>query len=120
VRHVEARKSFPSDCQNGPPLLGSVANSGCGQKDLNAVRIRLCREPLELLNKGQLLNAGVLRLSLSHHVHHFDATQDRASAVHGLEPHHRAHPPLDGPVILFDPIIQVGTLADADRLEFSS
>lgn len=48
------------DVQNGKPLVrddegaefdGSVAISGCGQKDLSAVRIRLCREPLELLNE---------------------------------------------------------------------
>jgi hypothetical protein len=62
----------------------------------------------------------VFRLSLSHHVDHFDAIQDRASALHGLKPHHQANPPLDGPMILFDTIIQVGTLADADRLELSS
>jgi len=99
---------------------GSVAISGCGQKDLSAVCIRLCGEPLELLGERQLLGAGVFRLSLSHHVHHFDATQDRASAPHGLEPHHRANPPLDGPMILFDPIIQVAALPDADRLQFAS
>jgi hypothetical protein len=33
---------------------GSVAISGCGQKDLSAVCIRLCGEPLELLGERQL------------------------------------------------------------------
>src|SRR5688500_9351341 len=99
---------------------GSVAISDCGQKDLSAVPIRLCHEPLELLDERQLLGAGVFRLSLSHHVHHFDAARDRASATHGLEPHHRANPPLDGPMILFDTIIEVGALPDAGRLELPS
>jgi hypothetical protein len=37
-----------------------------------------------------------------------------------LEPHHRANPPLDGPMILLDTIIEVGTLPDADRLDLLS
>jgi hypothetical protein len=41
---------------------------------LNAVRIRLCGEPLELLSKRQLRIAGVFRLSLAHHVNHLDPT----------------------------------------------
>ena len=101
-----------------PP--GSVAISDCGQKDLSGVRIRLCGEPLELLSERRLLSAGVFRLSFSHHVHHFDAAKDRASAVQGLEPHHRANPLLDSPMILLDPIIQVAALADADRLQVPS
>jgi hypothetical protein len=32
-------------------IKGSVAISDCGQKDLSAVRIRLCGEPLELLSE---------------------------------------------------------------------
>ena len=100
--------------------MGSVAISDCGQKDLSADRIRLCGEPLELLSERRLLSAGVFRLSLSHHVHHFDAAKDRASPTHGLEPYHRTNPPFDGPMILFDTIIEVGTLPDADRLELPS
>jgi hypothetical protein len=98
---------------------GSVAISDCGQKDLSADRIRLCGEPLELLSERRLLSAGVFRLSLSHHVHHFDAAQDRASATRGLEPHHRANPPLDGPMILLDAIVEVGTLADANGFQIT-
>ena len=100
-------------------LSGSVAISDCGQKDLSADRIRLCGEPLELLSERRLLSAGVFRLSLSHHVHHFDAAQERASATRGLEPHHRANPPLDGPMILLDAIVEVGTLADANGFQIT-
>jgi hypothetical protein len=41
----------------------------------------LCREPL---GERQLLSAGGFRLSLSHHVHHFDAAQERASGIVNL------------------------------------
>jgi hypothetical protein len=99
---------------------GSVAISECGQKDLSAVRIRLCGEKLELLGERQLLSAGVFRLFLSHHVDHFDAAQHSASTIHGLEPQHWANPPLDGPMILFDPIVEVGALTDPDRLRAAS
>jgi hypothetical protein len=99
---------------------GFVAISDCGQKNLSAVLTRLCSEPLELLSERRLLSAGVFRLSFSHHVHHFDAAQDRASATHGFEPHHRAHPPLDGPMVLLNAVVEVGTLPDADRLELPS
>jgi hypothetical protein len=33
------------------PFAGSVAISGCGRRDLSAARIRLCDEPLELLDE---------------------------------------------------------------------
>jgi hypothetical protein len=108
--------AFPSSTSSS----GSVAIFGCGQKDLSTVRIRLCGEPLELFSERRLLSAGVFRLSFSHHVHHFDAAQHSASAIHGLEPHHRTNPPLDGSMILLNPIIEVGTLPEADWREFSS
>ena len=41
-----------------------------------------CSESLELLRERRLPIAGVLRLHFAHHVHHFNAVQDRASAVH--------------------------------------
>ena len=110
---VEGRGGFPVTS-----TAGSVAIPGSGQKDLRAVRIGLCSEPLELLSERQVLSAGVFRLSLLHHVHHFNPAQDGASATHGLEPHHRVHSPLDGTVILLNAIVEVSTLSDADRLEF--
>jgi hypothetical protein len=69
---------------------------------------------LELLGERQLLSAGVFRLSLSHHVDHLNLAQHSASAIHGLETQHWANPPLDGPMILFDPIVEVGALPDPD------
>ncbi len=77
-------------------------------------------ELFELLRERRLRIPGILRLSFAHHVDHLDAAQDGASAIHGLEPHHRANPPLDGPMILFDPIVEVTTVPDADRLALPS
>jgi hypothetical protein len=98
---------------------GSVAISEFGQEDLNAVRIRLCGKPLELLIERQLLSAGVSRLSLAHHVNHLDPTQDCPSGCHRLKSEHRPDPSLDGAMILFDAIVQVSTLPDPDRLQFA-
>src|SRR5687768_9082379 len=101
-------------------LDGSVAISEYGQKDLNAVRIRLCGKPLKLLSERQLLSAGVLCLSLAHHVNHLNPTQDHPSGCHRLEPEHGPDPSLDGAVILLDAIIQIGTLPDPDWLQRTS
>ena len=62
---------------------------------------------------------GILRLSFAHHVHHLDATQDRASGFCRLESEHRSDPSFDGTMILFDPIVEVGTLPDLHRLQFA-
>jgi hypothetical protein len=61
-----------------------------------------------------------LRLSFAHYVDHLDLTLDRASAAHWPEPEHWSDPPLDGAMILFDAIVQVGTLPDPDRPQFLS
>jgi hypothetical protein len=49
-------------------------------------------------------------------VHHFNTAQDHASAVRSLEAEHRANATFDGTMILFDPVIQIATLADPYRL----
>lgn len=63
---------------------------------------------------------GIFALSFAHHVNHFGTAQDRTSAVHGLEPKHRAHPSLDDTMVLLNTIVQVGTLPDANRLQRTS
>jgi hypothetical protein len=62
---------------------------------------------------------GILRLLFPHHVNHFDSTQDHASTIERLEPKHRAYSPFDGPMILFDTIVQVGTLPDANGFQIT-
>jgi hypothetical protein len=54
-----------------------------------------------------------------HHVNHLDAAQDRPSGRDRLEPKHWSNPALDGPMILLDAIVQVGTLPDPDRLQIA-
>jgi hypothetical protein len=57
---------------------------------------------------------------LTHHVHHLDTTQDHTSRGRGLESEHRPHPPLYGPMILLNPIIQVAALPDLDWFSLAS
>jgi hypothetical protein len=78
-----------------------------------------CSASLELLSKRRLPIAGVLHLSFALHVNHFDPTQDHASAIERLEPEHRAYSPFDGPMILLDTIVQVGTLPDANGFQIT-
>jgi hypothetical protein len=99
---------------------GSVAIFDCWQKTPGAVCICLCGKALELFSERRLMSADVSRLPLAHHVDHLDATQHSTGAIHGLEPHHRANPPLDSPVILFDSVVETTTLPDPDRLELPS
>jgi hypothetical protein len=63
---------------------------------------------------------GIFRLSFPHHVNQFNPAQDHASVVQKLESQNRPDPPLDRPMILFDSIIEVGTLPDPDRLQIAS
>jgi hypothetical protein len=53
-------------------------------------------------------------------VHHLDTTQDHTSRGRGLESEHRPHPPLYGPMILLNPIIQVAALPDLDWFSLAS
>lgn len=50
---------------------------------------------------------------------HLDAGQRDGCRREGLEAQHRSHPTLDAPMVLFDPIIEVLALADADRFQCS-
>jgi hypothetical protein len=47
----------------------------------------------------------------------FDAAKNDPRTVDDFEAEHRTDPPLDGPVILFDAVVQVLALPDADRLQ---
>jgi hypothetical protein len=58
-------------------------------------------------------------LTLSHHVNHLDAGQGCSCCGRRLEALHWPDPPLDASMILLDPIIEVLTLADTDRLQRS-
>ncbi len=80
---------------------------------------RSCDKQVKLLRGCRPPIAGILRLLFAHHVDHFDSTQDHSRGRHRLEPEHRPHSPLDGAVILLDPIIEVGTLPNTDRLELA-
>ncbi|MDF2810694.1 MAG: hypothetical protein K0S56_1725 [Microvirga sp.] len=75
------------------------------------------REEVKLLSERWLTIAGIFRLLFAHHVNHLDTIKDNASAGNGLEPEHCPYPPLDGTMILLDAIVQVGALADSDRLQ---
>ena len=74
---------------------------------------------LELLFEGRNRVVGEAALALAHHVNHFDASQGDGGRGERLETQHRPHPPLDAPVILLDPVIQVLALADTDRPQSS-
>ena len=50
-------------------------------------------------------------------MHQFDAAQDHAGSGRRFEPEHRSDPPLDGPMILLDPIIEIGALADKNNAQ---
>jgi hypothetical protein len=63
--------------------------------------------------------AGKLRLVLAHHVHHLNPTEDHTGSGHRLEAQYWPYSPLDGVVILFDAIIQVGTLPDPDWVQLA-
>jgi hypothetical protein len=52
--------------------------------ELGISQFVLCSKQLELLGEGGLQNAGVLRLSFAHHVHHLDATQDHTGSCRGF------------------------------------
>jgi hypothetical protein len=102
------------------PQEGLCRNSGRRRKSSRCMVPPLCGEQVKLLGERQLLIASIFRLSFAHHVDHLDTAQDRTSAVHGLEPEHRPHPSLNGPMILLNPIVQVAALANPDLLQFAS
>jgi hypothetical protein len=77
-------------------------------------------EQLKLLSERGLRIAGVLSLSFAHHVNHLNAIQDHSSGRRRLESKHRSDTPLDGPMILFNAVIEVGTLPNPNRLEAAS
>lgn len=47
-------------------------------------------------------------------VHQFDATQNDARAVEILEPEHRSRSAFDGPMVLFDDVVQILDLTTLD------
>ena len=63
---------------------------------------------------------GILRLPLPHHVSHLNPTQDRTSAVRGLEAEYRANSSFNGTVILLNTIVEDLTLLDPDWNEQTS
>ena len=56
-----------------------------------------------------------LHLSFPNHMHDLDAGQSDARAPKTLETQHRFRDAFDGPVILFDNVVQVLALPDLDR-----
>lgn len=53
-------------------------------------------------------------LSLSDHVHRLDAGNQRSCAAERLEAEHRPHDAFDGPMVLFDDVVQVLRLTHLD------
>jgi hypothetical protein len=78
-----------------------------------------CGEQVKLLGERRPPMAGVLRLLLAHHVDHLDLAQDHTSSAGGSEAEHGPNPPFDSTMILLNPIVQIGTSADLDRLLFT-
>jgi hypothetical protein len=100
-------------------LAGCVADLGRRCERANRSVERSGGKQLELLGKRWLRIAGILPLLFAHHVNHLNPAQDRPSGRHRLEPEHRSNAPLDGAMILFNAIVEVGTLPDLDRLQFA-
>jgi hypothetical protein len=59
----------------------------------------------------------VSRLSLAHHVDHFDAGRDDGGGDGRLEAEHRSQAPLDSAMILLDQIVEGAAPPDADPLQ---
>jgi hypothetical protein len=60
----------------------------------------------------------VLCLSFPYHVNHFNARQDSCCVGDRFEAQHGPDPALDSTVVLFNPVIEVLALPDADRLQW--
>jgi hypothetical protein len=76
-------------------------------------------EDFELLGQGRIRIEGVPRLSLAHHVNHFDSGQHGGGGGRRFEAEHRPDTAFDAPMVLLDPIVQVLTPADPDRLQLA-
>ncbi len=74
-------------------------------------------EDFELLGQRRIRIEGEPRLSLAHHVNHFDAGQDCGCGGGRFEAEHRLDTALDAPMVLLDPIVQILAPADPDRLQ---
>jgi hypothetical protein len=53
-------------------------------------------------------------------MNHLDPTQNHTGRGNGLEPEQRPHSPLDGAMVLFKAVIELGILADANGLQTMS
>jgi hypothetical protein len=51
---------------------------------------------------------------------HLDPTQDQTGSGHRLETEHESDTPLDSAMVLFDAVIKVGTLPDANGFQITS
>lgn len=58
--------------------------------------------------------SGAVHLPLANHVHGFDAGDENAGTPEWLEAQHRPGDPLDGPVVLFDDVVEVFVLTHQD------
>ncbi|KLK91634.1 hypothetical protein AA309_19115 [Microvirga vignae] len=81
--------------------------------------MRTCGEQMKLFGERRLAIAGIPRLLFAHHMNHLDAAQDHTGTARGLESEHGRNPPLDGPMILLNAIIEVGALSDANGFQFT-
>jgi len=72
-------------------------------------------ELAKLLRERRLPVTGALRLPFARHVNHLDADRDYPSGYHRLKSKPRPCPPLDGPMILLNAIVEIGALSNPDR-----
>ncbi len=78
------------------------------------LEVKFLRPTRQLKCGGRSLGFGTVELSLLDHVHRLDAGNQDARAAKGLESEHRPHDPLDGPMVLFDDVVEVFRLAQLD------
>lgn len=75
-----------------------------------------CSQPVEILGERLQPLQDMPRLLLAHHVAHLDPAQGDSRGGHQLEPEHRSSSAFDGTIVLFNPVIQVGTLPNVNGL----
>jgi hypothetical protein len=67
-----------------------------------------------LFGGRQTLTVASVHLTFLEHVHEFDSAQGDAGRTEAYEPKHGSDDPLDGPMSLFNQVVQVLVLTDLD------
>jgi hypothetical protein len=67
-----------------------------------------------LFGGRQTLTVASVHLTFLEHVHKFDSAQGDTGRTEAHEPKHGSNHPLDGPMILFNRVVQILVLTDLD------